>query len=214
MLKENKHIQKGWEFNPTEVLKKSWTNSCTNSTTPLSGRFSTVSPLPLLALKVIAKLCKSSAMAGAESEVPVQAPLPWEERRKNPNLQQVTPTLIAPRRLCFYFCLLSGRIFLPLSHQPLNSFPLRHPQSNTQGIIAHQWIAHRGLSPIRSSITFCFHKALPTLPKSQWQMFPLYFFKGMKYRTKRNMKRLWNHLYLVPGWYCATQTGAIPDSVL
>lgn len=40
MLKENKHIQKGWELNPMEVLKKSWTNSCTNSTTPLSDRFS------------------------------------------------------------------------------------------------------------------------------------------------------------------------------
>lgn len=143
---------------------------------------------------VIAKLCKSNGMAGAESEVPEQALLLWEEGRKNPNLQQVIPTLTAPRRLCFYFCLLLGRIFLPLSHQPLNSFPLRHPQNGTQGIIAHQWIAHRGLSPIRSSSTFCFHKALPTSPKSQWQMFPWYFFKGMKYRTRRNMKMLMESL--------------------
>lgn len=50
MLKENKYIQKGWAFNPREVLKKSQTNSCADSMSPWSGRFSTVCSVTLRAI--------------------------------------------------------------------------------------------------------------------------------------------------------------------
>lgn len=87
MLKENKYIQKGWEFNPREVLKKSQTNSCADSRSPWSGSFSTVCSVTLRVttrlLRLFLGLFCGAARAepgGAESQnTPIQALLPREE---------------------------------------------------------------------------------------------------------------------------------------
>lgn len=135
MLKENKYIQRGWEFNPKEELKKSQTNSCADSTSLWSGRFSTICSVTL---RVITRLFGRfpGLFCGAARAEPdwaqsqntlIQALLPREEGK---SLWQVTPTPAVPTRLCFCFCSLSGRLFLPFSCQPLNIFPL-WPLQNT-----------------------------------------------------------------------------------
>lgn len=131
MLKENKYIERGWEFNPKEVLKKNQTNSCADSTSLWSGRFSTVCSVTLRVITRLFGLFPGLFCGAARAEPD------WAESQnalnsgssatgggEKPSLWQVTPTPAAPTRLCFCFCSLSGRLFLPFSPQPLSIFPL------------------------------------------------------------------------------------------
>lgn len=87
MLKENKYIEKSWEFNPKEVLKKSLTNSCADSTSPWSGRFSTVCSVTLRAITRLFGLFPGLFCGAARAEpgwaesqnTLIQALLPREE---------------------------------------------------------------------------------------------------------------------------------------
>lgn len=135
MLKENKYIQKGWEFNPREELRKKQTNSCVSRSPWRAGsaRFAQWHQKHHKALQAFCRAVLWSSQS--------RAWLSWEPEQPDPGcaataggaeprLWQVTPTPAAPTGLCLCSCSLSGRLFLPFSPQPLNSFPL-WPLQNT-----------------------------------------------------------------------------------
>lgn len=139
MLKENKYIQKGWDFNPREVLKESQTNSCADSTAlgvagsaafaqchrePSQGSF----------LGFFQGCSVEQSLTELKSELPDSGSA--AAGGEKPSLWQVTPMPAAPTRLYFCFCSLSGSLFLPFCRQPLNIFPLwplQNPPSYPRG---------------------------------------------------------------------------------
>lgn len=92
-----------------------------------------------MALAVIIKLCKSGAMAGAESQRGTSAGSAAVGGGKEKPKPPAGYTHADSSQEALLLLLLALReVFLPLSHQPVCSFPLWHAQNNTQGIIAHQ----------------------------------------------------------------------------
>lgn len=188
MPKENKYIQKGWGFNPREVVKNCLTNSCADSTSPLSGRFSAISAFAYWHLET-SRSSWSFCRGWPVEESYTNRVVPWQElkfrtdagsaavgeRGKTKPLASYTHADSSHKALLLLLFALR-KAFPAFQSSALNTFPL-WPLQNTPSYsreLQQISVACKGPSP--SKPFWHLNQMLPSSPSSQWLMFLPFIF--------------------------------------